>query len=658
MAVSDTLINTLFDGRYRILRKLGSGGMANVYLAEDEDLGRRVAIKILSERYANDESFNERFRREAKSAASLSHPNIVSIYDRGEADGIPYIAMEVIEGRSLKELILTRGPLPLATAIDYTHQILDALRFAHRNGIIHRDIKPHNILLGAENRAKVTDFGIARAGASQMTEVGSIMGTAQYLSPEQARGAPVTAASDLYSVGIVLYEMLTGQVPFSGDSAIEIAMKHLNETPRPPSSLRPELTPELDQVVLRALAKNPEDRYQASEEFSADLDRVEAGIPIAPETSAAATAILSGGFETSATQVIPPTETARQHPPTQPAAPRRPPPTYPPRYRYDEPPRKRNRFLPWLLVILLLAGAAVAGWYVYTQIQDELRSTQVAVPNVIGLERKLAVKKIEDEGFQADVQTGVGTAEDRGKVIDQNPDGGTRIEKGSTVRILVSVGPEQVEVPEVVGKPLDEATQTLANAGFRWTTKRVFSPDAPEGEVTKQNPKPGEQAEKGATIALTVSKGQELAAVPDVLQQTRQSAESELRSAGFVPEAVLVDSDSPQGLVVAQDPDPGTERPKGETVQISVSNGPQTATVPDVLDQDQASAESELQAAGFKVRVVKQDTADPTQDGVVMDQSPAPGLEAQPGSRVTIVVGRFSEPVPRGRRRGNGGGRG
>ena len=658
MAVSDTLINTLFDGRYRILRKLGSGGMANVYLAEDEDLGRRVAIKILSERYANDESFNERFRREAKSAASLSHPNIVSIYDRGEADGIPYIAMEVIEGRSLKELILTRGPLPLATAIDYTHQILDALRFAHRNGIIHRDIKPHNILLGAENRAKVTDFGIARAGATQMTEVGSIMGTAQYLSPEQARGAPVTAASDLYSVGIVLYEMLTGQVPFSGDSAIEIAMKHLNETPRPPSSLRPELTPELDQVVLRALAKNPEDRYQASEEFSADLDRVEAGIPIAPETSAAATAILSGGFETSATQVIPPTETARQHPPTQPAAPRRPPPTYPPRYRYDEPPRKRNRFLPWLLVILLLAGAAVAGWYVYTQIQDELRSTQVAVPNVIGLERKLAVKKIEDEGFQADVQTGVGTAEDRGKVIDQNPDGGTRIEKGSTVRILVSVGPEQVEVPEVVGKPLDEATQTLANAGFRWTTKRVFSPDAPEGEVTKQNPKPGEQAEKGATIALTVSKGQELAAVPDVLQQTRQSAESELRSAGFVSEAVLVDSDSPQGLVVAQDPDPGTERPKGETVQISVSNGPQTATVPDVLDQDQASAESELQAAGFKVRVVKQDTADPTQDGVVMDQSPAPGLEAQPGSRVTIVVGRFSEPVPRGRRRGNGGGRG
>jgi len=658
MAVSDTLINTLFDGRYRILRKLGSGGMANVYLAEDEDLGRRVAIKILSERYANDESFNERFRREAKSAASLSHPNIVSIYDRGEADGIPYIAMEVIEGRSLKELILTSGPLPLAAAIDYAHQMLDALRFAHRNGIIHRDIKPHNILLGAENRAKVTDFGIARAGASQMTEVGSIMGTAQYLSPEQARGAPVTAASDLYSVGIVLYEMLTGQVPFSGDSAIEIAMKHLNETPRPPSSLRPELTPELDQVVLRALAKHPEDRYQASEEFSADLDRVEAGIPIAPETSAAATAILSGGFETSATRVIPPTETVRQPPPTQPAAPRRPPPTYPPRYGYDEPPRKKNRFLPWLLVILLLAGAAVAGWYVYSQIQDELRTTQVAVPGVLGLERELAVKRIEDQGLQADVQTGVGTTEDRGTVIDQNPDGGTRVEEGSTVRILVSLGPEQVEVPRVVGEPLDEATQILSNAGFRWTTRQVFSPGAPEGQVIKQNPKPGEQAEKGASVVLTVSRGQELAIVPDVLQQTRESAESELRDAGFVSEAVLVDSDSPQGLVVAQDPDPGSERPKGETVQISVSKGPQTTTVPDVLDQEQDSAGEELQAAGFEVRVVGQDTADPTLDGIVIEQNPAPGLEAQPGSRVTIVVGRFIEADPQERRNGNGGGRG
>src|ERR671923_745248 len=304
--LTDTLINTLFDGRYRILRKLGAGGMANVYLAEDEELGRRVAIKILNERYANDDLFIERFRREAKSAAGLSHPNIVSIYDRGEAEGTYYIAMEVIEGRSLKELIMTRGPLPIAHAIAHARQILDALRFAHRHGIIHRDIKPHNVLIG-DARLKVTDFGIARHGPSQMTEAGSIMGTAQYLSPEQARGAPVTAASDLYSVGIVLYEMLTGKVPFSGDTAIEIAMKHLNDIPKPPSRIRPEIPPELDQIVLRALAKEQEDRYQSADEFIEDLQRVEAGLPLARETSEAATALLAAPGATlgGTTQVLP-----------------------------------------------------------------------------------------------------------------------------------------------------------------------------------------------------------------------------------------------------------------------------------------------------------------------------------------------------------------
>ncbi len=308
---SDSLINTLFDGRYRILRKLGSGGMANVYLAEDEDLGRRVAVKILNERYAGDDLFIERFRREAKSAAGLSHPNIVSIYDRGEAEGTYYIAMEVIEGRSLKELILTRGALPIETAVAYAKQLLEALRFAHRHGIIHRDIKPHNVLVSAdqqvkahEPRLKVTDFGIAHHSASQMTEAGSIMGTAQYLSPEQARGAPVTAASDLYSAGVVLYEMLTGKVPFTGDSAIEIAMKHVNEPPAPPSSLRPEIPPDLDQIVLRALAKDPADRYQTAEEFIEDLERFEAGLPISRATSTAATALLAGAAVGEATELM------------------------------------------------------------------------------------------------------------------------------------------------------------------------------------------------------------------------------------------------------------------------------------------------------------------------------------------------------------------
>src|ERR687885_1906693 len=274
MATTDTLIDTLFDGRYRITRKLGAGGMANVSLAEDQELGRRVAIKILDDRHAADEQFVERFRREAKNAAGLSHPNIVSIYDRGEAEGTYYIAMEYLDGRSLKELILTRGPAPIKVAIEYSRQVLAALRFAHRHGIVHRDIKPHNVLVDGEGRAKVTDFGIARAGAaSQVTEAGSIVGTAQYLSPEQARGGAIDQRSDLYSVGIVLYELLTGSVPFTGDSPVEIAMKHLSKVPDPPSRRRPDVPRDLDLVVMRALAKDPEERYQSADEMDADLAR-------------------------------------------------------------------------------------------------------------------------------------------------------------------------------------------------------------------------------------------------------------------------------------------------------------------------------------------------------------------------------------------------
>src|SRR5918998_1095649 len=332
MGVSGTLLNPLFHGRYRIVRKLGSGGMANVYLAEDEELGRRVAIKILNDRHANDESFVERFRREAKHAAGLSHPNIVSIYDRGEAEGTYYIAMEFLDGKSLKELIVSRGPAPVNVAIDYARKILDALRFSHRNGIVHRDIKPHNVIVDAEGRVKVTDFGIARAGTSQMTEVGSIIGTAQYLSPEQAKGAPVDQTSDLYSVGIVLYELLTGKVPFSGDSPVEIAMKHISAIPEPPSTLRPEVPDDLDKVVLRALGKTPPERYPSAEEMDKDLQRVADGVAVSRETDEAATMILSGAH------LAPPTIVAPPRPPAEVL------------YEYDEPRRGRPVW-PWLLVL-------------------------------------------------------------------------------------------------------------------------------------------------------------------------------------------------------------------------------------------------------------------------------------------------------------------
>src|SRR5919198_3570200 len=347
MAVSDTLINTLFHGRYRILRKLGAGGMADVYLAEDQELGRRVAIKILNDRHAADDSFVERFRREAKNAAGLSHPNIVSIYDRGTAEGTYYIAMEYLDGRSLKEMIIGRGPAPIKTAIEYARQILGAVGFAHRNGIVHRDIKPHNVLVSPEGRLKVTDFGIARSGASQMTEVGSIIGTAQYLSPEQARGAETDATSDIYSMGIVLYELLTGHVPFSGGVAVEIAMKHLSEVPKPPSALRPDVPHDLDSVVLRALAKDPSDRYQSAEEMDADLARVAKGLSVSPETEEAATTVLAGAGLSA------PTVLQRMPSPPKPAV------REPAYYEYEIPVRPKRSIWPWFVTIGLVIAAAV-----------------------------------------------------------------------------------------------------------------------------------------------------------------------------------------------------------------------------------------------------------------------------------------------------------
>jgi eukaryotic-like serine/threonine-protein kinase len=640
MAVSDTLINTLFDGRYRILRKLGSGGMANVYLAEDEELGRRVAIKILNDRYANDELFIERFRREAKSAAALSHPNIVSIYDRGQAEGTYYIAMEVIEGRSLKELILTRGPLPIGQAIAFTLEILDALRFAHRHGIIHRDVKPHNILIGGE-RLKVTDFGIARAGASQMTEAGSIMGTAQYLSPEQARGAPVTASSDLYSVAIVLFEMLTGKVPFSGDSAIEIAMKHLNELPKPPSKIRPEIPEQLDKVVLRALAKAPEDRYQTAEEFAEDLHRVEAGLPLAPETSEAATALLAAPGTTigGTTQVLP--SDATEIAPPRPGTPRVPPP-YQPAYRYEEPPPKRRRWVPWLLVALLLAAAGIAGWYVFTKIQDQLAANAtIPVPNVVGIREELAKAKIVEAGLVPKVERAASTEFDKGIVMDQRPDASARVQKGDRVTIIVSTGVPKATVPDVVGKDYANAVNALDEVNLKAKKKSVFS-TKPVGQVVAQDPPAGETVDEGTTVLLSVSKGQETVAVPDVLDQTEESARSELQAKGFEVQVVNASSDTtPEGFVSAQSPDPGTDAAKGSTVTITVSTGPSTTTVPNVVGKDKNEAKQELQDAGFKVDMQDVPVSDPTQNNVVQDQDPAGGSDAPNGSTVTIFVGKF-----------------
>jgi beta-lactam-binding protein with PASTA domain/predicted Ser/Thr protein kinase len=640
MAVSDTLIGTVFDGRYRIVRKLGTGGMADVYLAEDQELGRRVAIKILNDRHAADDQFVERFRREAKNAAGLSHPNIVSVYDRGTAEGTYYIAMEYLDGRSLKELIISRGPAPVKTAVEYARQVLAAVGFAHRHGIVHRDIKPHNVLVaGDEGRLKVTDFGIARSGASQMTEVGSIIGTAQYLSPEQARGSPVDQTSDLYSVGVVLYELLTGQVPFTGDTPLEIAMKHLSEVPKPPSELRPEVPHDLDLVVLRALAKDPADRYETAEEMDADLERVLAGMPVGSETAEAATAVLSGSGVLAAapTSVITrPTRAA----PARPAPPGGTPPAgY---YGYEGPPRRRRPVWPWILAVLLLAAAGAAAWFAYTKIQDQLNSNKpVAVPNVGGIQESLAVNRIRNAHLSPHVIRDYNEDVDKGVVISQSPNAGVRVAKNSAVDIHVSRGPPPVAVPDVVGKSRDDAVAALSDAGLQPKVFTVPSNKEPN-TVTAQDPQAGMKVVKGSRVRINVSSGPRPVSVPYVIGLSFDQASAQLQSAGFAVARTNIESDQPANTVVRQEPTGSA--PPGSTVTLSVSKGPKQSTVPDVTNQDEDSATSTLKGAGFSVTVNREDVNDPGLDGIVLSQDPTGGTKAPHGSTVTITIGRFIPP--------------
>jgi len=617
MTTQDTLSGTLFAGRYRIARKLGGGGMADVYLAEDQELGRRVAVKMLHARYANDDQFVERFRREATHAAGLSHPNIVSIFDRGESDGSYYIVMEYVEGRTLKELIRSRGLCPVPVAIAYTRQILAALRYAHRNGVIHRDIKPHNVIVDPEGVVKVTDFGIARAGASQMTEEGAIIGTAQYLSPEQARGAPVDQTSDLYSTGIVLFELLTGEVPFTGDSPVEIAMKHLGEIPPAPSDLRSDVPDDLDLVVVRALAKEPADRYQSAAAFDADLETVARGGRVAAETAEAATMVLAGEA-TAATQIA-----------------RRPPP---PQY---EPPKRGRPLWPWFLAIGTVLAVLVLGLLFYDSIQRQLQGEEtVAVPYVVGLQQANAVNKIEEKGLTPQVRPVSNSDVEEGVVFNQSPTEGTRVDKETVVTIDVSSGKPEVTIPSVVGQTVEDAVAELTRAGLNAQVVEVNS-DRDVGTVTAQKPGAGTVVVEGTQVRINVSRGPKPVTVPNVVGLPYDQAASELQRNGFSVSRIDEESDQAAGIVTSQTPSGGSEGSKGSTVTVTVSKGPSTSAVPDVTTQDFAIAQTTLEAAGFRTRVVFEDTDDPTFDGIVISQDPVGGTQAKPNALITLFVGRF-----------------
>jgi serine/threonine-protein kinase len=487
----------------------------------------------------------------------------------------------------------------------------------------------------------VTDFGIARSGASQMTEAGSIVGTAQYLSPEQARGAPVDPRSDLYSLGIVMYEMLTGRVPFTGDAPVEIAMKHLSAVPDPPSKTREEVPHDLDAVVMRALAKDPDHRYASAEEMDADLARVARGLAVSRKTEEAMTQVLAGAGATAVSSAQ--TMVARPRVVTPPA-----PPAYRPQstsYEYREPPRRRSVW-PWLLGLLALVIAGGAGYLLYDRIQEQLADTQpIAVTDVGLLQKDLARQKLEAQGFQVRVLSRPSQNVPAGQVVSQDPVGGDKRAKGSTVRIWVSTGIPKTTVPDVRHHSLTDAIAILYQAGLTPTTFDVNS-DEPPQTVTAQSPKPGETVPRGSKVRLNVSQGPKQGSVPNVVGQPFANASSAIRGAGFGVERRDVDDSSPKGQVVAQDPPAGSVVTLTTKVTLSVSRGPQTSSVPAVTGLTRDEAEQLIQDAGFDSTVFEQDVSDPSQDGLVLSQDPSANKKLEQGSTVTLVVGRLVSAPP------------
>ena len=617
--------NTLVDSRYRIVRRIGSGGMADVYCAEDTHLGREVALKVLHRRFAQDQEFVERFRREASAAAGLQHPNVVGVFDRGRHDGTYYIAMEYLSGRTLKEIVAAEAPLAQDRTIELGVQILEAAGFAHAHGVIHRDFKPHNVIVDDRGHAKVTDFGIARAGASEMTETGSIMGTAQYLSPEQAQGHAVTAASDLYSIGVMLYEMLTARLPFEGESAVSIALKHLSEPPPPISQFRPDIHPALEAVVMAALAKDPARRWQSAADFAAGLiaagEQIEAGAATGQDTAAFAPIPMPLGVEeaTAASQ-------------------NEPPPVLAP---VTAPEKQRKRRWPWFTIGLLVL--ALAGFLIFLAVSELTKAETREVPRVTGTQLVEAREILERAGFEVE-ETRVQSRLAFDQVLDQDPDPGEEAEEGSTVLLEVSGGPGTVRVPSVANLPVKQVVNRLEDRGLRADLDKRSSDSVDEGLAIRSVPGAGEVVERGETVKVFISSGPEQVEVPDVIGLSRESAEARISDAGLEPGAVTEqESEEPEGEVLAQDPAGGAEVERGAAVNLTVSTGVETVDVPDVVGLGAGDASGQIRADGLVPVQRETEVTDPAEDGVVIDQRPAAGTDVEKGREVVIIVGVLVE---------------
>jgi beta-lactam-binding protein with PASTA domain len=619
--------------RYEIGGVLGRGGMAEVHRGRDLRLGREVAVKVLRSDLARDPSFQVRFRREAQAAASLNHPAIVAVYDTGEdrssSGATPYIVMEYVEGDTLRDVLRREGVLSPERAMNFAADICNALDFSHRNGIVHRDVKPGNVMVTPQGTVKVMDFGIARAvsdSAATMTSTAAVIGTAQYLSPEQARGESVDARSDVYSVGCLLYELVTGAPPFTGDSPVSVAYQHVREDPKLPSSVNPAIPPELDAILLKALSKNPANRYQSAADMRNDLLRALAGQRVE------ATPVM-GDAEKTAIIGAPPggygdgewddeDDDARK--------------------------RRRNRIIAAVIAGVLILGGVIAVALLVNAGDDqpaaEPTATQVPVPNVTGQDRATATQNLEAAGLTVGTVTNQVTADASqiDTVLGTDPSSGTQVDPGSAVNLTVGVGPDTIEVPAVIGLDVDRAQNTLQNAGFDSVETEEIDSTAPADQVVDVSPGEGQSVDPSTTVTLQVSDGD--AEVPDVTGQQQAAATQELRGIGFTNvTSEQVDSQQPKGTVVATDPSGGEQASADDLITLQVSSGPsepETVTVPRVAGQSANAALDALEGLGFTdVRVVDSTGAevDPAQATAVSTSPPA-GAEVSPDTRVTLTV--------------------
>ena len=644
-------------GRYEIRDLIGRGGMAEVHLGYDTRLSRVVAIKLLRSDIAGDPTFQARFRREAQSAAALNHPAVVAVYDSGEEEllqpggasrTVPYIVMEYVEGHTVRELLSEGEAVPIPEAVEIVSGVLDALEYSHRVGIVHRDIKPGNIMLTSTGAVKVMDFGIARAiedSASTVTQTHTVVGTAQYLSPEQARGESVDARSDLYSTGCLLYELLTGQPPFQGDSAVAIAYQHVREIPKRPSSLAADVPESLDRVILKSLAKSREDRYQDAAHMRADLQAAARGMSVAapaadswsPATSVMASPAAAPVQPTSAFTQVP------SEPSPAPAA-----------KDSEEPEEKPKRHTwVWVLVFLLfVALAVVAGRWASGAFDPRptptpsATVTMVDVPDVSGQDEDSARKTIEDAGLKFAKNEVANDTVSAGLAVSSDPEKGTKIASGSTVTVHFSTGSAMVKVPDLEGKSQSDARKALKDAGLEaGNVTQEDSATVAKDRVIYTNPLTDTSVERGTTVDIVVSTGK--ASVPDVTGQDEATAKKTIEDAGLqFKRGDDVASDVERGKAVSSDPAAGSSASAGDTITVHFSTGAAATptpsamvTVPSNLNGKTVDeVTKELQKVGLTVGSKVSQPSDKVDADKVIGTDPQAGTQVPAGSGVNLTV--------------------